>query len=460
MQAWRSGAKTDRYMAGVIRADGRGEGRGRECECGGIYVRRPIPGFRNEIPNCILCSGFPRQFVVRIDLPGIPKKDLRHSKEGERLESPSAADELLERIRKEVKAGTINLMDYLPKSRRNELIFHRFAERYVKARKRDPERPLTPKAEHSIRTSLRNYLAPSKAILASRPRDEDGLMIGHPGFTDVPIDQITTGMIKRFKAEWAPVANAKRKAKTTRSRDVALETLQAILNYAYDQEFIQVVPRFPERKRSDEATARIPAHVQDGALSLMSDPWRAALEVMRILLCRQSEIRALREKDIDRGRSGVWIRRHFSGSEEIAGRKSVRDPKARGFEHFVPVGEEFFAILNRLPRSLNPEAYLFHEGDSNQALGENSFNTEWRSALAKYNAAHKTDFDADSYRGIKSSTITICEDAGVDLGTLSKRAGHASPRMTQRYGSRSAEPSRGVVEGVLIQMRQRKAEQV
>ncbi len=385
-------------------------------------------------------------------LPGAAKKQFRYAKDGSRLTSPASALLLLETLRAESRAKTLNPIQYLPRKKKTELLFENFAEKYIHARRRDIERPLTPKAERSIRTSLTQYLAPTEETLAARPQ-ENGAPVGHAGFRGVSIEEITTGMVKRFQATWCPARMVPNEAgelvpvaKTTRSRDVALEVLHAILSYAFELEYLQVMPRFGDRKRSSESTERVPFEVQEGVLSRIEDPWRAAMEAMRILLCRHSDIRALRNRDLDRERGGVWIRQHYSGNVLRPGRKSDST------EHYVPVGPDFFEILERLSvRSLGPDALVFSP-DGVTPLPENSFNSRWRAALASYNSAHGTEWDVDSYRGIKSSTWSYSEDAGVDRQKLARRAGVATG-MGKHYGSRSTEATRGAVEGVILKLK-------
>src|SRR5690606_8281748 len=127
LQVWRMAYKTSAYMAGVIRADGRN----RRCECGGNYVRRKRRDFVNEIPVCEACGDTPPTYVIRVTLPGMPKKDIRYTLDGERLTTASAADQTLERIRKSIPGRTFDPTMFLTNGRKSEFLFKNFAEFYI-----------------------------------------------------------------------------------------------------------------------------------------------------------------------------------------------------------------------------------------------------------------------------------------------------------------------------------------
>src|SRR5690606_5232329 len=107
------------------------------------------------------CGDTPPTYVIRVTLPGMPKKDIRYTLDGERLTTASAADQTLERIRKSIAGRTFDPTMFLANGRKSEFLFKNFAEFYIKTRKESRDRPLTPAGEQSIRTALRNYLVPT-----------------------------------------------------------------------------------------------------------------------------------------------------------------------------------------------------------------------------------------------------------------------------------------------------------
>jgi integrase len=436
LHEWRIGYATDRFMAGVIRADKVAQ-RGRRCECGGSYAHRKRRDFENEIPVCVLCGETPELYFIRITLPVLGEHEIRYFN-GDRIRTASMADACLKQVRGEVKAGTFDPLKYLAHSRRSEFLFRNFAAYYQKVT------PMSASSRASVRTSLENYLLPA--------------------FGERFVQDITAGEIERFRLEWKPVG----RAKTTRSREVALECLHAVLGLAKRLQIISALPAFPKIQRSRKARQRLPADVQQAVIERMRDPYRAAVEAMRLLLCRPSEIRALQWRDLDFERKIVHLRRHFSkGGELRDGRKSVEDLDAEGADHQVPFGDELLAVLSRMPRSLNPEAWVFlapaggRPGAaaprtlSSRPLTGGSLLREWRAALDAYNTAHQTSFDVDLYRGIKSSTVTHLEQQGVAREDLRKLAGHKTADMTGRYSSDAIEHLRGVTEGVIVRLRTR-----
>jgi integrase len=447
---WRSGYRTDRHMAGVIRAD-KVLKRGRRCECGGSYAQRKRRDFDNPIPVCVLCGETPELYFIRMTLPVIGEHEIRYYR-GERITKAAAADACLKQIREEVANGTFDPLKYLSQQKRSEFLFKNFAPYYLKTRLESPDRPITASSAASIRTSLTNYLIPF--------------------FGEQFIQDISSKDLKRFLAEWKPVEGARRRAKTTRSRDVALECMKAILNFARELEVLPVAPVFPKIPRSRRARQRIPGEIQQLVIERMRDPYRAATEAMRLLICRPSEIRALQWRDIDWDRRVVHIRRHWSkGGQLVEGRKSVRDQDDEVFDHQVPFGDAFLAVLARLPRSLNPEAWVFTAPrggrpkkdagatiapSSQLPIGPGKMLEDWRRALKSYNEEHGTSFEADLYRGVKSSTVTHLEQSGVPRDDLRKLAGHKTSAMTGRYSTDAVEHLRGVTEGVILKLTREK----
>lgn len=421
-------------MAGVIRADGKI----RRCECGGSYVRRKRRDFVNEIPVCAGCGDTPALYVIRITLPGMPKKDVRYTQDGERLTTASQADATLERIRKSIEDRTFDPLLYMGKGQREEYRFKNFAEFYIKVRKEDLSKPLTPSGEHNIRTVLKNYL--------------------NPAFGDAFVQEITSGAIKKFEVSWKSVGNAK----TTRQRGISLETLRTILTFAKRLEILKAVPEFPKIEKSRKATARIPLEVQDAVLALMKDPWRAAAEVMRLTGARPSEMQALQWRDVDFQNRVLHIRRHFSRGRELAGRKSVHDPSSPFFDHRHQLTDTIAAIIRRMPRQLDPEGYVFvrQHGKRLERMGQGSIYRAWCEALEELNLGRREqrlpEIQIDLYRGIKSSTATILRAGGMSKGDLSVHLGHGDLRSTEHYVDESGLQTTGVADGVLVRLRAEK----
>jgi integrase len=438
---WRSAARTDAYMAGVIRAGfwTRDGVRTRSCECGGAFVPRKRRDFQNEIPVCESCGDTPSSYVIRVTLPGMPKKDLYYSLDGERLTTASLADQTLQRIRKSIADRTFDPLMYLGRGQKEEYRFRNFAEFYIKTRKEDLEAPLTPSGEHNIRTVLKNYL--------------------NPAFGETFVPEITTGAIKRFEVTWKPVGEAK----TTRQRDASLEVLRSVLIFAKRLEIVKALPEFPRIAKSKRATARIGLEEQDLVLARMRDPFRAAAEVMRLTGARPSEMQALQWRDVDFAGRVLHIRRHFSRGEELGGRKSIADRSNPLYDHRHELTEAIAAILRRMPRQLAPDAYVFvrQHGRRLERMGLGAIYRDWCRAREEVNEERRRQrlpaITIDLYRGIKSSTATILRKGGMAKGDLTVLLGHGDAGSTDHYVDESGTLVTGVAEGVLVKMRSKKA---
>jgi integrase len=439
VRAWQAGANTDCYMAGVIRAGfwTRGGVRTKSCECGGKFVPRKRRDFNNEIPVCDRCGDTPSTYFIRVTLPGIPKKDIYYSLDGERLTTASLADQTLQRIRKSIEDRTFDPLMYLGRGQKEEYRFRNFAEFYIKTRKEDLEAPLTPSGEHNIRTVLRNYL--------------------NPAFGETFVPEITSGAIKRFEVTWKPVGEAK----TTRQRDASLEVLRSILIFAKRLEILKALPEFPRIAKSKRAIARIGLEEQDQVLERMRDPFRAAAEVMRLTGARPSEMQALRWRDVDFAGRVLHIRRHFSRGKELEGRKSIADPSNPLYDHRHELTDTIAAIIRRMPRQLDPDGYVFvrQHGKRLERMGLGAIYRDWVRAREELNEERQKKrlppLTIDLYRGIKSSTATILRKGGMAKSDLTVMLGHGDASSTEHYVDESGVLTTRGAEGVLLKMRQK-----
>lgn len=396
-------------MGGVIKP----EIRHAVCDCGERFVNKELPDFINPIPYCEKCRKTPNVLRIRITLPGSPKKDIRYSMEGSRLNRASLADATLVRIREEVKSGVFDHLKYTSKQGKESLLFKNFCMYHLQTREN-----ISSEGRRSILSLNNNYLIPF--------------------FGDMYIFDITSGLIKQFELEWQAVGNAK----TTRQRDKCIDLLYGILKLAKELELIKDIPSIPKTEKSKRKTDSIDFETQELILSKVSSHL-AAFKLMRLYMMRPCEIRSLKWGDINRKDGVLHIRSHFSNKVEMQGRKSIKNPDNDFFDHQVPLYAEFYEIMKDVPISLNKDEYIF-KTKTGKPLYESALRKIWNAAVKKAGVSH-----IDLYSGLKRSSGQLLTNAGALPDQVRILMGQTSLESTSHYIRSSAVPLKGVAEGLL-----------
>jgi integrase len=139
---------------------------------------------------------------------------------------------------------------------------------------------------------------------------------------------------------------------------------------------------------------------------------------------RPSEVRALREKDVDLFNNILSIKQHLSRNEILPGRKS------NGDAHFLHLEEEDKEMLAPFITG-NPDAYLF-KGAHGGFMAEKVLLEAWKRAVQLVGLPY-----IDLYTGTKHTTMTQMIKEGHSLDAVRTISGHESVESAKRYGQRT-----------------------
>lgn len=398
------------YMGGIISPDQRA------CKCGGKFVKKEFRGANYF--SCDKCDKDPAFFRVRRYLPGpFGEKgktvEIRYDSNGKRLTSIQAAHATMEYIDGLVSNNKFDPAEFMIKEANNMLIFENFINKkyipHYETRLKTGE--YKPSSMQAKKQYLRNFLLP---MLKGKN-----------------IREIKGGFIKEFndKIEASP-----------RMRDLVLQELKTILNYARSIDMVEFVPPFPQAKR---AKLKDPEKflTKDQQLEVLDHVDNEKYKTMLSILCyfplRPSEIRALKWCDLDFKTGFLLIRRHVTiRSVVIDGRKSTEDL------HSLPITPEFLKLIEHLPRPIQQDEYIF-KGEVGEITSEHCLSRAWKKAMALTKLPY-----VDMYRGTKSSRMSQMLRAGASITDIAALAG-ISEGVADRYAQYDQASSRENKEKLL-----------
>lgn len=280
--------------------------KGGKCTCGGSFTKR-VPHADDKdlmLPVCEDCNKNPALYRIDADsrdVHGIKKIiAIRHTKDNERLDSPSAVAYIIKVIQKEMSDGSFNLKHYASKKSKASFIFENYVEEYL---------------EHQERRLARNEITP-KGL-----HDKKGLIRREilPYFGKKEIFRIDNIEINKFKDQYIT---------KLRTRDLALCELKALLNQAERDGVITRAPKFDPIPRAKVRDDIIPKELAIKTIEAMpKEIYRDMYTLLLIYPIRPGELRALMWKDVDLINNKFVICQHFSNEVLTEGRKSVKKGK-------------------------------------------------------------------------------------------------------------------------------------
>lgn len=281
--------------------------KGNLCPCGGKFSQRipyqECPSF--IIPKCNSCGSNPALFVIDADTIGINGKPgrekIRHSQNGDRLDSVFKTVFTINNIISEITNGTFDIRRYSSVEDRKALIFSNVASEYI---------------SHLERRLARGEITP-KYI-----KDQKGLIKREliPYFWTTEISSITSVKVSRFKDSYTS---------KERTRDVSLGALKTLLKYAKKNEYISEMPDFDPIGRAKKRKNIIPLDLAKRTVELMhKEMYRDMYTLMLTYPMRPCEVRALKWFNIDFDKNTITVDHHFSDENYLQGRKSIKQGEA------------------------------------------------------------------------------------------------------------------------------------
>lgn len=382
------------------------------CSCkANTWNNEPIAGLKDyEIPVCSKCGEYPALYVIVAtvtDETGLKKRiKIRHTQEGQRLKDYLDVSFTLRNVLREVKTNTFDVRRYESEESRESFTFKSILSKYL---------------EHHERRLARGELSPAGL------KDKKTIIKNHlePVFKDMDISHITDKKIKSFFNAYT---------ESLRMRDKATSELKTIMYFAMEElDKLNKIPKFPEISASKMVSPDkfLDEKKQQLVISkIENSTYQAAIKMLAIYGLRPCEARSLKWKDIDYQSMSFHIQSHISLNKEIPGRKSQSDKI-----HTLPITDEFYEILQSIPRSINQSDYIF-KGHNGGAIGGNVLTRAWNEAckLAKVKGV-------TLYQGTKHSTLSRLGQELSDA-QLIRLSGHTNTRIIRRYNQSNLEDIR------------------
>ena len=328
--------------------------KGGKCACGGVFTKREPyrSGSLLLLPVCIQCGKDPSLFVIDTDAKDVNGNKIpfriRHTKDGERLDSRENVAYIIKVIQKEISEGTFNIRMYASAKNKESFIFKNYIIEYLKFQElRVVKSELTPKGLIDKKGLIKRELLPY--------------------FGKYELFRINPALINRFKDSYID---------KFRTRDLALCELKALLNQAQRDELITTTPKFDPIPRAKGRNEIITKDLADKTISkITKEIYRDMYRILVTYPIRPGELRALMWKDVDFSKGTFKIRQHFSSDKLLQGRKSVKEDKKEGSLIFS-MNDEALEIFRKYRRaevvSISSFVFLSHSGKqvSEDALWE------------------------------------------------------------------------------------------
>lgn len=231
-----------------------------------------------------------------------------------------------------------------------------------------------------------------------------------PFFGAKDIREIRTYDIQTFYESLPELSN-----KYTKS---LIETLKNFLTEMRRLDYIAVTPSYPRIKVAEKPIKWIDRDTQDAVISHIESRHQPIYTFMTRQICRPSEARALKVRDISLKEGSITIQRTFSGHELIE-RNKEKKITARA------LNPELTNILTECVKNKLPDAFVFSVNGA--PYTRNAINRIWN------NACKKIGIVISLYNGTKHSICSQAGIAGISDSNIQQLANHADIRSTKKY---------------------------
>jgi integrase len=400
------------------------------CFCGGRFsATKEQDGIR--LPVCDKNHDhYPPFFRIRakvIDQNDIVKYiDIRHAGPTKRITKYYECMTILEKVERELDLGVFDVTNYGSKKNRDSYLFENFTKEYL---------------SHFEACLLRDEITPYG--LTNKKKYIKVLMESFKGFDICKIDEVE---IEKFKSSFTD---------RLRTRDLATGELRTFLKFALKRKKISRLPTF---ERINSATTReyvlniidarkyIP-HIKEPQYRLMAF-------LLSQYAIRPSECRAIKLKECYWVTENVHIKRHFSGTKLIEGRKSIKTGKNSSLEFRFT--KPLIDWLKNECANLGPEDFIFQQIPSAQRIdkgggfkpvpngrpvGETTLSKTWSRTLADIKAPHVEMYEMRHARGTEVSELS-----NGNIAATRDFLGHTNSHTTEKHYLRNRNISNNFID--------------
>jgi integrase len=242
-----------------------------------------------------------------------------------------------------------------------------------------------------------------------------------PYFQQFDVRDLKSGHIKSFYLD----LSEKLSAKTRRN---IMSALHKMLTDFLDDEFIEVMPKFPKFKVPEPSWSWADKETQDSIIQRIPNRFTDVpfINFMARHGVRPGEARAIQWRDVNLKEGLAVIRRSFSLNKlrEFTKTKKIR---------IIPLHPETIKELKALPIPINREQFVFTK--KGKPYSESWARKIWNKA--------KSELDIEGlklYEGTRHSLASQAYNRGVPLDLIGEMLGHTNPKTTKRYSH--IDPSR------------------
>lgn len=345
---------------------------------------------------CRTCLTKPDSFFVQIYWQGKTHK-LYKDRDGKRMDSYKAADQMLTEISGNIQAGIFILDHYLPKEA-DQFRCAKLLQRWLLTKAN-----LAPTTLREIKRYERTYFTPYfGAKLAMK---------------------LTAGDIEDFLYNLPKHLSMKTKKNI-------LTTLRSFFSWLHRRETINRIPLFPVLDVPESAIEVITPEAMAAVIEQLDPHHQPIFMFLAMHPIRTGEARALKTKDFDLDKMTVHIERAFS-LKEIRHRKNKRD-------YYLPIHEGFDTSV--LSGKL-PEAWVFTNKAGHPYTSE-GLRRRWHEARVKAGVPN-----VKLYNATRHSFATNALWSGHSLQNISKALGHSDSKSVMKYAKHDVRILRGMFSG-------------
>lgn len=421
------------------------------CSCGGKFTSIGVIKRRKgdvTYPICCECGFPPERLRIKARVIDenlkVKYRDIRHFG-GQRLSEINDVLGVLNQIDNEIYLGIFDIKKYNSKKRRDSFLFKNFI--HYEKEKHGEEGYL----EHSRNRAARNeitYYGMKGKIKYCRVLEKF--------FGETDIATIDEGKIDEFKSSFVDKFS---------NRDEGLKELRVILKFAYKRKKITRVPFFDPIQSSKARESDLEINTaRDYSSSIKEKQYRIYANLTTELAWRGSEGRGLMLKECDVIKEEIKICRHFSGTQLVEGRKSIKEGNQSTVTHAM-THELKDWILNEC-KWLGPDDYIFQQIPSKfregknggfipkpngKPLGESTMPKAWKRHLEELGVPHVPMYDI---RGARATEVA--EESNGNSLESSRFLGHTNTKVTEKHYLRKKNTNAKYVkkEGRILSMAQ------
>lgn len=403
--------------------------KGNKCSCGGKFTSFSVIKRRKgdiKYPTCNECGCAPEKLRIKAKVIDQNFKseyrDIRHH-DGQRLTEINDVLGILNQIDREIELGIFDVKKYDSKKRRDSYLFSYFL--HCELEKDGEEGYLEHHRNREARGEIEYYGMKHK-IKYCRVLEKFFGKMDLAIIDEVKIDEFKSSFTSKFS-----------------NMRGGLQELRPLLKLAYKRKKIPRVPLFdpiPSAPAREDSEIDI-NFARKCVSSMVEKQYRVMGNAQTEFALRGCETRGIKLKDCDVEEERFKIARHFSGSKESQGRKSIKTGKQATLE--FDMTKEFKSWIVNECKWLGPEDFIFQQipqkfregknggfipAPGGKALGESTLPKYWKRHLEKKEIPH---FPMYEFRGARATEIA--EDSNGNVLETSYFLGHTNTKTTEKH---------------------------